>query len=104
MATDPAVALQSSPDEGLRGRLAGTDVGLGDRTFGAVIDRLPRAGRLIDRPTALVVSKADQIRYEPPVDRWLGRPVRAPLDLPAVAEESRDVFAFLHRHGAQPWL
>lgn len=101
---DPRTALQSSPDAGLRSRLVGTDVGLGDRAFGAVLDRLPRAGRLIDPPAVLLLSKADLVRYEPPVDRWLSEPVRAPLDPVAVAAESRDVFAFLHRHGALPWL
>lgn len=78
----------------------------GDRTFSAVMDRLPRAGELLEQPVAVAVTKADLIRFEPPVDAWLGsRPqVAGVVDPARVDAESRDVYSFLHAHDAAAWL
>ncbi|MFF7248252.1 hypothetical protein ACFZBU_30575 [Embleya sp. NPDC008237] len=78
----------------------------GDRTFAAVMDRLPRTAELLGQPVAVAVTKSDLIRFEPPVDAWLGshppRPGR--VDPARVAAESRDVYSFLYAHDAVAWL
>lgn len=102
---DPVTALPSARLDPIRIRLGISDVWLGDRTFGSVLDRIERrTGRLIDVPAAVAISKCDLLRYEPPVDRWLGEPVRPPLDPQAIEEESRDAFAFLDAAGGRSWL
>ncbi|WP_425246497.1 hypothetical protein [Streptomyces sp. NEAU-NA10] len=75
-----------------------------DPAFETVLDRLPRSGAYLDVATALVVGKADLLRFEPPVDRWLSRPTTAPFDPRRMREESRDVYAFLRHHAAPAWL
>ena len=76
---------------------------MGDESFRAVLDRLPKSGGRLDIPAAIVVTKSDGVRFQPPVDTWLyGAAER--LDPRAVLEESRDVYAFLRRRGAQAWL
>ncbi|MGW2821202.1 hypothetical protein ACWC24_09380 [Streptomyces sp. NPDC001443] len=82
----------------------GLRVSASDPAFETVLDRLPRHGAYLDVATALVVGKADLLRFEPPVDRWLSRPTTAPFDPRAVREESRDAYAFLRRHAAPAWL
>ncbi|MDL5205248.1 hypothetical protein [Streptomyces sp. ALI-76-A] len=82
----------------------GLHVSRSDPAFETVLDRLPRQGPYLDVAMALVVGKADLLRFEPPVDRWLSRPSTAPLDARRLREESRDVYAFLRRHAAPAWL
>lgn len=80
-------------------------VGVGDRTFSAVIGRQERGpDGLSDLPVAVVLNKCDLLRFEPPVDRWLRREVRALPDQDEVYRESRDVFAFLAAGGGDEWL
>ncbi|MFI1384670.1 hypothetical protein [Embleya sp. NPDC020886] len=78
----------------------------GDRTFAAVMDRLPREAELLAQPVAVAVTKSDLIRFEPPVDAWLGshspRPGR--VDPARMDAESRDVYSFLYAHDAVAWL
>jgi hypothetical protein len=50
-------------------------------------------------PVAVAVTKADRMRYVPPVERWLRAPADG-IDAARFREESRDVYAFLHRRGA----
>ncbi|MGW9209602.1 TRAFAC clade GTPase domain-containing protein [Embleya sp. NPDC055664] len=78
----------------------------GDRTFAAVMDRLPRTAALLDQPVAVAVTKSDLIRFEPPVDAWLGsQPPRPGVVDPARTDaESRDVYSFLYAHDAGAWL
>ena len=83
---------------------AGQGGSLGDRTFAAVLDRLPRSGALIETPAAMVVAKSDLLRFRSPVDRWLGEELRPPLDPALMEAESRDAFALLHEYGGAPWL
>jgi hypothetical protein len=76
---------------------------MGDESFRAVLDRLPKNGGLLDIPAAVVVTKSDAVRFQAPVDTWLyGEADR--FDPRAVLEESRDVYAFLHRRDAHAWL
>ncbi|GAA3591847.1 hypothetical protein GCM10022419_088360 [Nonomuraea rosea] len=82
---------------------AGKPARMGDESFRAVLDRLPKTGGRLNIPAAIAVTKSDAVRFQAPVDTWLyGEPDR--LDPEAVLEESRDVYAFLHRRGAQAWL
>ncbi|MFE5654725.1 hypothetical protein ACFQ9H_00785 [Streptomyces sp. NPDC056517] len=78
---------------------------LGDEAFATVLNRIPRQrGGLVAAPAALAVNKSDLVRFEPVVDRWLGRALPGRHDPAAVRAESRDAYAFL-AHGASPaWL
>ncbi|MYV97713.1 hypothetical protein [Streptomyces sp. SID3343] len=78
----------------------------GDRTFTAVMNRLPREKALLHQPVAVAVTKSDLIRFEPPVDAWLGShpPVPGVVDPVRADAESRDVYSFLHAHDAHAWL
>lgn len=55
-------------------------------------------------PAAIVLTKADQLRYLPPADRWLRRGTEERLDARRIRAESRDVFAYLHQHGSSAAL
>ncbi|MFW6641194.1 hypothetical protein ACOALZ_14270 [Nocardiopsis algeriensis] len=68
--------------------------------LGAVEDRQ-------DKAAVLVLGKADQLRFEQPVDRWL-RESTLSLDPERLDAESRDVYAFIRRYGRgesylRPW-
>lgn len=98
----PALAMAQLDEERAR---AGVEAAGGDLTFGTVLDRIRRSdGDLLEVPVAVVVNKSDLLRFEPPVDRWLREPLPAALDPGLVEQESRDVYAFLRHHGAEPWL
>ncbi len=101
---DPVQALRLPQLARLPGRPTAGERLLGDPTFGAVLDRLPRDGQFIAAPAAVVLTKADLVRFESPVGRWLHRPPPVPFDPVEVAAESRDVFAFVTRHGGSTWL
>lgn len=73
-----------------------------DRTFGVVLDLLGASGRLPEVSAAVVVGKADLLRFEDPVALWLRRDT-ATLDPEESLRESADVYAYLHRRGAQSW-
>ncbi|MEV7244825.1 MULTISPECIES: hypothetical protein [unclassified Streptomyces] len=101
---DPALALPLPQLDHVRERL---DVEVnrdGDLAFGTVLDRLPKNGPYLDVPAAMVLGKADLLRFQPPVDRWLARPPAASLDPAPIREESRDVYGLLRRHAGQAWL
>ncbi|MFD8781167.1 hypothetical protein [Kitasatospora sp. NPDC059599] len=76
----------------------------GDPAFATALDRIPRTGPYLTVPSAVVVAKADLLRSEPPVDRWLTEPGTVPLSRRRLYEESRDVYALLHRHAGKAWL
>ncbi|MGQ4419454.1 hypothetical protein ACN6LA_006800, partial [Streptomyces sp. SAS_269] len=101
---DPALALPLPQLDHVRERL---DVEVnrdGDLAFGTVLDRLPKNGPYLDVPAAMVLGKADLLRFQPPVDRWLARPPTTSLDPAPIREESRDVYGLLRRHAGQAWL
>ncbi|MBU2667143.1 hypothetical protein KOI35_26910 [Actinoplanes bogorensis] len=51
-------------------------------------------------PVVIAVTKADRMRYQPPVDRWLRAVERPPLEAARIYAQSRDVYAYLHSVGA----
>jgi hypothetical protein len=65
------------------------------------VDRLRVLGG-VERnlPAAVVLAKSDRLGYLPPVDRWIRRDARGRLSARHFLDESRDVFALLHRAGA----
>ncbi|MFJ7075998.1 hypothetical protein [Streptomyces sp. NPDC098781] len=101
---DPALALPLPQLDHARQRW-GVEVNRdGDLAFGTVLDRLPKYGGYLDVPSAMVLGKADLLRFQPPVDRWLTRPPADSLDPALVREESRDLYGLLRRHAGQAWL
>ncbi|GAA1269390.1 hypothetical protein GCM10009665_67390 [Kitasatospora nipponensis] len=101
---DPALALPLPQLDEIREETRIEVQPNGDVAFSTVLNRLPRTGGLLDVPAAVVLAKADLLRLEPLVDRWLDEPPVAPLDLDRLREESRDVYALLHRHAGKAWL
>lgn len=78
---------------------------LGDEAFTTVLNRVPRdRGGLVAAPSALVVNKSDLVRFDPTVDRWLGRALPGRHDPAAQHAESRDAYAFLAHHAGPAWL
>ena len=74
-----------------------------DETFDNVLDLLKGAGRLPGKVSAaVVVAKADLLRFEEPVTRWL-RSDSTTVDADEFLRESRDAYAFLHEKGASAW-
>ncbi|MEU8519397.1 hypothetical protein [Streptomyces sp. NPDC048577] len=101
---DPALALPLPHLDHARERW-GLEVNRdGDLAFGTVLDRLPKNGPYLDVAAAMVLGKADLLRFEAPVDRWLAEPRRAALDPERMREESRDVYGLLRQHAGQAWL
>ncbi|MFI8947890.1 hypothetical protein ACIGO6_15405 [Streptomyces sp. NPDC053750] len=101
---DPALALPLPHLDHARERL-GVEVNRdGDLAFGTVLDRLPKNGPYLDVAAAMVLGKADLLRFQPPVDRWLDRPPATSLDTALVREESSDVHRLLHQHAGPAWL
>ncbi|WP_107053085.1 hypothetical protein [Streptomyces sp. NRRL S-337] len=101
---DPALALPLPHLDHARERW-GLEVNRdGDLAFGTVLDRLPKNGPYLDVAAAMVLGKADLLRFQPPVDRWLGEAPPTTLDPARVREESRDVHGLLRRHAGQAWL
>ena len=77
--------------------------GLGDETFNTVLGLLESSGRLPQAVSAaIVLNKADVVRFDDPVTRWL-RHESTTVDAAELLRESADVFAFLHRRSAQAW-
>ncbi|GAA2449405.1 hypothetical protein [Streptomyces macrosporus] len=101
---DPLRALRLPYLDPVRERNEQRETDLGDRAFGAVLDRIPRAGAYLDTPAAIVIGKSDLVRFEPPVDRWLGEHEDATPTPRTLREESRDAYAFLRHHAGPAWL
>ncbi|QKV79935.1 hypothetical protein [Amycolatopsis sp. Hca4] len=78
---------------------------LANRAFDGAIARLRAKGRNAELAAAIALTKADELRYEYPVDHWLRREdVAAPLDPEVFRQESRDVYATLVRYDATSLL
>ncbi|MGC9535360.1 hypothetical protein [Streptomyces sp. UG1] len=101
---DPALALPLPQLDHARERWGVAVNRDGDLAFGTVLDRLPKNGGYVDVPAAMVLGKADLLRFQPPVDRWLARPPATSLDPELTRDESRDVYGLLRRHAGQAWL
>ncbi|RPK94368.1 hypothetical protein EES46_01710 [Streptomyces sp. ADI98-10] len=101
---DPALALPLPQLDEVRRRW-GTEVDRdGDAAFGTVLDRLPRTGPYLETPAAMVLGKSDLLRFQPPVDRWLGEGPPATIGPDQFLQESGDVYALLRQHAGQAWL
>ena len=88
-------ALEDPTDAGTAGAVSA------GWSFELAVERLlgvPGSGQRI--PAAIAVTKADRMRYLPPVDRWLRRGPVTDVNADRIRAESRDVYAFLHRMGA----
>ncbi|MFI9051641.1 hypothetical protein [Streptomyces sp. NPDC053427] len=101
---DPALALPLPQLDHARERWGLAVNRDGDLAFGTVLDRLPKNGPYLDVAAAMVLAKADLLRFQPPVDRWLDQPSPTSLDPALVRAESRDVYGLLRRHSGQAWL
>ncbi|MFB6889323.1 hypothetical protein ACFCX4_08420 [Kitasatospora sp. NPDC056327] len=101
---DPTLAMPLPQLDELRATLRLHVNRDGDPAFATALDRIPRTGPYLTVPSAIVVAKADLLRSEPPVDRWLTEPGTVPLSRRRLYEESRDVYALLHRHAGKAWL
>lgn len=64
----------------------------------ARLDQVNGQGKSL--PAAVVLTKCDRLRYLPPVDRWLREDCDGRLSARSFLEESRDVYAVLHRSQA----
>jgi hypothetical protein len=70
-------------------------------SFELAVERLLGVAGNGDRiPVTVAVTKADRMRYVPPVDRWLRRRPDEALNAERARAESRDVYALLHRDNA----
>lgn len=78
--------------------------GLGDDAFNTVLDLVKSTpGRLPGKVSAaIVLNKADMVRFEDPVASWLRSDGEA-LDAAEFLRESADVYAFLQDQGAAAW-
>jgi hypothetical protein len=101
---DPLRALRIPHLDGDREYVGVQERSLGDEAFAALLGRVPRTGRYLGAPAAVVLNKSDLVRFEPPVDRWLRRPLPAGLTHHELREESKDVYAFVRHHGSKAWL
>ncbi|MGW1175049.1 hypothetical protein ACWD4P_15155 [Kitasatospora sp. NPDC002543] len=101
---DPTIAMPLAQLDDIRAALDQHVNRDGDPAFATVLDRVPRTGPHLTVPSAVVVAKADLLRSEPPVDRWLSEPGHPELSRRRLHEESRDVYALLDRHAGKAWL
>ncbi|MGW8375256.1 hypothetical protein [Streptomyces sp. ODS28] len=101
---DPLRALRVPHLEREREQAKVRERSLGDEAFATVLGRVPRSRRYIEAPAAVAVNKSDLMRFDPPVDRWLGRRLPAVLTGRELREESRDVYAYVRHHGSKAWL
>jgi hypothetical protein len=75
-----------------------------DETYRSVLSMLHPGAGYLDVPAAIVVTKADLIRFDSPVDAWIHRLPADRLDPAQILAESRDVYAYLYRAGATALL
>ncbi|MER8043750.1 hypothetical protein [Streptomyces sp. NPDC094032] len=101
---DPLRALRMPGLDPVRERYGLPLRDLGDETFTTVLNRLDRPHGFIPAPAAVAVNKSDLMRFEPVVDRWLGRALPERYDEQLTGAESRDAYAFLDYHASPAWL
>lgn len=76
-----------------------------NRAFSQVLTKLRAVvPNLRQLPAAIVVTKADRMRYLSPIDRWWPDETIDRLDVHHVHAESRDVYALLYRQRAMAVL
>ncbi|GAA2815668.1 hypothetical protein [Streptomyces showdoensis] len=101
---DPLRALRMPALDPVRERYKLPLRDLGDEAFATVLNRLERKHGFVPAPAAVAVNKSDLMRFEPAVDRWLGRALPGRYDEAQAEAESRDTYAFLHHHASAAWL
>ncbi|MCK9896904.1 hypothetical protein [Frankia sp. AgB32] len=82
---------------------------LDDPTYTATIAGLrfqqsQTRSRWLQIPSAVAITKSDLLRFEQPVDQWLGQPAPNLVDRDLRERESRDAYAYLHHRQATAWL
>lgn len=70
-----------------------------DDAFSNVLDTLQESDRTGQTSAAIILNKADMLRFEPRVARWL-RAETDPLDPVDLLRESADVYSYLQHHRA----
>lgn len=74
---------------------------MAEPAFRAVLDRVRGSRKMTSVPAALVINKADRLRFMRPVDSWLNTADDgASINAERWRQESRDGYALLYRHGA----
>lgn len=101
---DPLRALRMPALDPVRERYGLPRRDLGDEAFTTVLNRLERRHGFVPAPAAIAVNKSDLMRFEPAVDRWLGRVLPERYDEGQARAESRDAYAFLYHHASPAWL
>jgi hypothetical protein len=81
----------------------------GDDTFRRVLGDIRRSSgqpaQYLDIPAAIVLGKADLLRLDPVIARWLNAAdYGSAVDPLQIRAESKDVYAFLHQHQGESWL
>lgn len=104
LAVAGALIFTVDPETALHAGVATVDY-REEYAFTSVIGRLAHS-RALDTVAAIVLTKSDLFRFDPPVDRWLRTDaVRAGrLDPAEIERESHDVYGFLHARRAEAWL
>ena len=73
----------------------------GEETFNTVLEGLRQSGRLQETSAAIVLNKADLVRFDHPITKWF-RTELTEIDPEQIAEESADIYAYLDsRHSSQ---
>jgi hypothetical protein len=68
---------------------------VGDETFSNVLDVIRESAHPGPVSAAIILNKADKLRFDEPVTRWLRSESKA-LDAAEFLRESADVYAYLH--------
>jgi hypothetical protein len=68
---------------------------VGDETFSNVLDVIRESAHPGPVSAAIILNKADKLRFDEPVTRWL-RSESKTLDAAEFLRESADVYAYLH--------
>lgn len=84
-------------DDSLDTGVSGTAL---NAAFGPAIARVRSVPGATKLPATIALAKSDRLRYVPPADRWMRRPMENELDAQRMREESRDVYAYLWSKGA----
>jgi hypothetical protein len=108
-----ASALIFVVDPGLALGVVGDDAAVPagrDTSFEAALSRIrairPPVRGYVDMPAAMVINKADRLRFRYPADAWMRiQPAASRLDPDAIRAESRDAYGLLHSDPrARSWL
>jgi hypothetical protein len=96
LSVNAAIFVHAAEDPGSLPASAGTGE---NPAFDLAAERMVNLPGGSDIPVAIALTKADRLRYLPPVDRWLRRAPGHDLSWLDSRVESRDVYAYLYRHG-----